>query len=207
MSEITTNKAIVSAEGLTKAVPEKEHARTSRMVKLLALTGLFIAVEIVTEYYLSFTLSYTYRVALTFLMRAIAGFTLGAVLGGAAAGVADLYAIVIWGGSMIPWLTVVRFAQGFTAGAILHKKLTTVKIIGSAVACTFVLNVVSTYARYSYTGTPFNLTTITPSLIVYAISTVAEILIMTVFRTKLAPFISRFMYNAEMWKAEEKNED
>ena len=74
MSEITTNKAIVSAEGLTKAVPEKEHARTSRMVKLLALTGLFIAVEIVTEYHLSFTLSYTYRVALTFLMRAIAGF-------------------------------------------------------------------------------------------------------------------------------------
>lgn len=172
-----------------------------RMIRIIALAGVFIALEFVTEYYLSITFGTSWRVALTFLIRAIAGFALGCI-GGLIAGITDILgAFIFYGGSMIPGITVIRFLQGLIAGLILYKKLNTKNVAASAVICTFVLNVICIKVRFDYTGTPLTFATAAPSATIYAISCITEIVIMLLFREKYAGNIKRLLYSAGIWSA------
>ena len=176
----------------------------SRRIRLMTLAGLFVAVEIITEYYLSFTIDLQYRVSLTSFIRAIAGFTVGWI-GAIISALADLIGGYLrYGGGMIPTLTAVRALQGLTHGLLLYKKMSTPKIVSAAVASTFFLNALGLVARYTYTGTPLTWALATPSLIVYAITTVVEILVISAFRVTLVPRIQNIMYNSGTWKGNDK---
>ena len=178
----------------------------SRRMKLISLAGLFIAVEIVTEYYLSFTVDNQYRVSLTSLIRAVAGFTVG-FTGAVVSVLADLIGgFIKYGGGLIPPLTVVRGLQGLTHGLFLYKRMNTARIVSAAVISTFLLNALGLVARYTYLGTPLNWTIATPSLTVYAITTVAEIFVVSTFRLTLVPRIQKMMYNAGVWKGKESKQ-
>ena len=176
----------------------------SRRIKLMTLAGLFVAVEIITEYYLSFTIDLQYRVSLTSFIRAIAGFTVGWI-GAIISALADLIGGYLrYGGGMIPTLTAVRALQGLKHGLLLYKKMSTPKIVSAAVVSTFFLNALGLVARYTYTGTPLTWALATPSLIVYAITTVVEILVISAFRVTLVPRIQNLMYNSGTWKGNDK---
>lgn len=179
--------------------PSKREER-SRYIKLLTLCGIFIAVELVTEYMLSFTLDNRYRLSATSVIRAIAGFSVG-WLGGVVSTLCDILGgFLFYGGSMIPTLTIVRGLQGLTHGLLLHKKMNYVRIIIAAVISTFLLNGLGLVARYSYNGTPLNWAIATPSLIAYAIMTGCEIVIVSAFYHTLVPQIKKIMYNSGVWK-------
>lgn len=181
-----------------------EREKASRYTKILTLVAIFIAVEVVTEYMLSFTLDNQYRLSVTSVIRAIAGFTLGSI-GGIISVTCDLLGgFLFYGGSMIPTLTVVRGLQGLTHGLILHKKINYVRIVIAAVASTFFLNILGMVARYTYIGTPLSWGLAVPSLIAYTIMTAGEIIIVFAFNRTLVPQIKRLMYNAGVWKAEEQ---
>lgn len=181
-----------------------EREKASRYTKILTLVAIFIAVEVVTEYMLSFTLDNQYRLSVTSVIRAIAGFTLGSI-GGIISVICDLLGgFLFYGGSMIPTLTIVRGLQGLTHGLILHKKINYVRIVIAAVASTFFLNILGMVARYTYIGTPLSWGLAVPSLIAYTIMTAGEIIIVFAFNRTLVPQIKRLMYNAGVWKAEEQ---
>lgn len=186
-------------ENETKNPDSLSRETRSRRIKIITLAGVFIAVEIVTEYYLSFTLGNQYRISLTSLIRAIAGFSLGWV-GGIVSVLTDLIGgFIRYGASMIPTLTAVRGLQGLTHGLLLHKRLNTAKIVCAAVISTFFLNALGLVARYTYTGTPLSWAIATPSLIVYAVTTVVEILVVSAFRATIVPRISGMMYSSGVW--------
>ncbi|MBO4627715.1 MAG: hypothetical protein J5645_07050 [Lachnospiraceae bacterium] len=189
-------------EALRKTTERRE--LQSRAVKLLVLAGVFVAVEIVTEYLLSFTLGMQYRISLTFLIRAIAGFSIGAI-GAAVSALTDILGgFIFYGGSMIIGLTVVRALQGLVPGLLLHRKMTIPRIIVSAVISTFFLNIAGLLVRYWTTGTPLSWKLATPSLIVYAYSTVAEIFVLLALRIKVIPVIKALLYNSGTWASAEK---
>ena len=189
-------------EALRKTTERRE--RQSRAVKSMVLAGIFVAVEFVTEYYLSFTIGLQYRISLTFLIRAIAGFSIGAI-GAAVSALADILGgFVFYGGSMIIGLTVVRALQGLVPGILLYRKMTTPRIIISAVISTFFLNIAGLVVRYTFTGTPLSWKLATPSLLVYACSTAVEILILIALRIKVIPVIKALLYNGGVWPSQEK---
>lgn len=188
-----------------KAKTERRNAQ-SRVIKIITLASMFIALEVVTEYYLSFTMGVAYRVSLTFLIRTICGHCIG-IVGGAVAAIADLIGgFVFYGGSLNPWLTLVRFLQGFCAGLFLYRKLTPARIVVSAVVCTLLLNIAGAFARFLYQGTPLNIDLFIPSTIVYSVSTVAEIVIMFALAKTLMPRLRSLLYNAGVWKPDTVSE-
>lgn len=189
-------------EALRKTTERRE--LQSRAVKLMVLAGVFVAVEFVTEYYLSFTIGLQYRISLTFLIRALAGFSIGAI-GAAVSAITDILGgFIFYGGSMIIGLTVVRALQGLVPGVLLYRKMTIPRIIISAVVSTFFLNIAGLVVRYWTTGMPLSWKIATPSLVVYAYSTAAEILILIALRIKVIPVIKTLLYNGGVWPSQEK---
>ncbi len=179
----------------------------SRTIRIITLSGVFIALEFVTEYYLSITFGTAWRIALTFLIRAICGFTLG-IIGGPIAAITDILgAYAFYSGSMIPGITVIRFLQGLIAGLILYKKLNTKNIVASAVICTFLLNIISIKVRFDYTGTPITFATAAPSATTSTICCIVEIMIMLLIRQKYAGNFKRLLYTSGIWSVPVKTDD
>jgi len=180
-----------------------DRSREERIAKVIALAGVCIAIQFVTEYYLSVTGGSEYRVSLTFLMRDITGYVIGWI-GGPVAAIADILGgYIFYGGGMIPALTAIRFAQGLVSGLILYRKINFPRILCVAFVSTLGLNICSMYVRFGYEGLPFVWETVCIPLSVYAISCIVEILVLMAFRAKLLPTLNRMMYNRNVWKMKE----
>ena len=165
-----------------------------RYVPMLCFMGIMIAFQFVTEYYLSFTFADTYRVSLTFLIRAITGYCIG-WLGGIVSAIADLLGgFLLYGGSMNPGITHTRFLQGFIVGLILYRKSGKTRIVLAAAIDNLVLNmVVGTFFLFSYTGKPYNVVTLTPRVVVSAVSFVVEVVLLMSLLQKLLPVVRKLM--------------
>jgi len=165
-----------------------------RYVPLVCFMGIMIAFQFVTEYYLSFTFADTYRVSLTFLIRAITGYCIG-WLGGIVSAIADLLGgFLLYGGSMNPGITLTRFLQGFIVGLILYRKSGKTRIVIAAAIDNLVLNMVlGTFFLFSYTGKPYTVVTLTPRVVVSAVSFVVEVILLMSLLPKLLPVVRKLM--------------
>ena len=213
VQDVTTNNQAIdaAAAGTTAASTEApkvirlaQSAETNResflSARKLCLLAVFTALMFVTEYYLSFTIGMNYRISLTFLIRAIAGFTLGP-LACLASGFSDILGgYLLYAGNMILGITAVSFGQGATDGLILHKKSSVVRIVSAAFVDTILWNIPCVYFRFKYLGRPFTKVTITPQIVISCGSLAACILIMLLMRKRLLPAIRRLLYDNSVWR-------
>ena len=115
---------------------------SSTYVKLISFMGIMIALQFVTEYYLSVTIADKYRISFTFLIRAITGYCIG-WLGGIVSAITDvLGGFLLYGGSMNPGITLTRFLQGLTVGLLLYRKSKKERIIAASVIDNLVLSLI-----------------------------------------------------------------
>ena len=214
VQDVTPNKEVAEAAVLETTAAATETPKTIPLAQLternkesflsvrkLCLLAVFTALMFVTEYYLSFTIGMNYRISLTFLIRAIAGFTLGP-LACLASGFSDILGgYLLYAGNMILGITAVRFGQGATDGLILHKKSSAVRIVSAAFVDTILWNIPCVYFRFKYLGRPFTKVTITPQIVISGGSLVACILIMLLMRKRLLPAIRRLLYDNSVWRS------
>ena len=169
--------------------------RNSRSyVMLLCFMGIFAALQYVTEYHLSMTIADKYRIAFTFLIRAITGYCIG-WLGGIVSAIADILGgFLLYGGSMNPGITLTRFLQGFIVGLILYRKSGKTRIVIAAAIDNLVLNMIlGTFFLFSYTGKPYTVVTLTPRVVVSAASFVVEVILLMSLLPKLLPVVRKLM--------------
>ncbi|MBR5712520.1 MAG: folate family ECF transporter S component [Lachnospiraceae bacterium] len=174
-------------------------------VKLLSLMAILIALEFVTEYLLSITIGGSYRISLTFLIRAIAGFTIGP-LGGIVAGCTDILGgFILYAGSMVYGITIVRVLQGATDGLFLYKKATPARIVLAALFDAVIWNIPCLYFKFTYFGIPYKMATVIPQVIISVCTFAVSIAAMMMLRNSLLPIIRKFMFNNGIWSAPAEN--
>lgn len=172
-------------------------------VKLVSFMGILIALQFVTEYYLSLTIADKYRISFTFLIRAVTGYCIG-WLGGVVSALTDvLGGLLLYGGSMNPGITLTRFLQGLVVGIILYRNSKSKRIIAASAADNLVLSLIlNTYFIFTYLGTPFTFETILPRVIIAGVSFVLEIILMFLLMPKILPALRKFMYKG-LWNDSE----
>lgn len=170
--------------------------RNSRSyVMLLCFMGIFAALQYVTEYHLSITIADKYRIAFTFLIRAITGYCIG-WLGGIVSMITDILGgFLLYGGSMNPGITLTRFLQGFTVGIILYRKSTIDRVVIASVIDNLILSLfLNTYFIFTLYGTPYRVATLAPRAVIAVTSFVLEIVIMRIMQPRLIPAIRSLLY-------------
>ena len=173
----------------------KTKTNSGAYVKLISFMGILIALQFVTEYYLSLTLADKYRISFTFLIRAVTGYCIG-WLGGIVSAITDvLGGFLLYGGSMNPGITFTRFLQGLVVGIILYRNSKKERVVAASVADNLVLSLfLNTYFIFTYTGTPFTFATISPRVIIAAVSFVLEIILLFILLPKILPAVRKYMY-------------
>jgi ECF transporter S component (folate family) len=122
----------------------KDSAKELKSVKCLALTGVFVALFIILDFF-SIRIGAFAKVNFSFAALAVVGMIYGPVPAALAAIAGDLLGCIITGGVPIPLLTATAALEGLLYGAMLYKrqgKMLAVMAVASRLIDSFVINLV-----------------------------------------------------------------
>lgn len=110
----------------------------------IALSGMFIALEIILERLLDFEAGQDSRYSFAFASRALTGYFLGPVYGAVIGFISDFLGAVIKFGSSNPLLSITAVIRGFFYGLFLFEKINLKRVISAALSvelfCSLLIN-------------------------------------------------------------------